>query len=141
GRGGEQLDEVDGAGHELAAVDGVDRRGPVRVGAGEGEGPEGGGEVDHGADVDGRLREPLGDLGLGGVLRDAVAVAAVRLPSVHPVVPGHDDVVEIEIYRDAGILWVSHAPSLPGRGEDARTAGCGAGVQGGKVDRSAPRAG
>src|SRR5699024_11788533 len=62
GRGGEQLHEVHGAGDELAAVDRVDRGGPVGVGAGEHEGAEGGGVVDDGAHVHGGLREALGDL-------------------------------------------------------------------------------
>ena len=59
GRGRKQLHQVDGAPDQLAAIAGVDLRRPVGVRAGEHQRPERRGEVDDGADVDGRPLEPL----------------------------------------------------------------------------------
>ena len=59
-------------------------------------------DLDHGAG------EPLGDLGIGRVLGDPLTVFAVGVASVHAVVPGDDDVVEVEIDGDTGVVGFSH---------------------------------
>ena len=118
GRGGEQLHEVDRARDELRPVDRVDRRRPVGVRAGEHERAEGCRVVDDRADVDRRGGQALGDLGLARVLGDPLAVARVGVAAVHAVVPGHDDVVEVEVDRDALVLEIGHVS--PPRGSARR---------------------
>ncbi len=124
-RGGEELHEIDRAGDELAAVDRVHGRRPVGVGARQDESAQRRGVIDDRADVDRRRREAFGDLGIFGCLDDPLTVAPVRVPAVHPVVPGDDDVVEVEVDGDAGILGVGHPPSVTGR----PGAACGRGAQ------------
>ena len=122
-RGGEELHEVDRARDELRAVDRVDRRRPVGVGAREHERAEGCRVVDDRADVDRRGGQTLGDLGLVGVLDDPLAVARVGVAAVHAVVPGHDDVVEVEVDGDAAVLR-GRACQLPPRGSARRSSDC-----------------
>ena len=114
GGGGEELNEIDGLRDQLTAVHGVDGGGPVRVGPRKHERAEGGRVVDDRADVDRRARQAVGDLGVVGRLDDALAVTPIGVAAVNAVVPGDDDVVEVEVDGHAGVLRVGHASSVTG---------------------------
>ncbi|CAG6849258.1 hypothetical protein PICSAR110_00001 [Mycobacterium avium subsp. paratuberculosis] len=104
GGGREQLHQVDRAGHQLAAIPGVDLGRPVGIGAGEHQRAERRREIQDRADVDRRLLEPLGEL-----LEPLGLVPLERVPAVNLVVAGDHDVVEVEVDGHAGGNRFGHA--------------------------------
>ena len=101
GRRGEQLHQVDRAGHQLAAVLGVDVGRPVGIRARQHHRAERGREVQHRADVHPGPRQlcRLETFGL---------VTLKRVAAVDLVVPRDHDVVEVEIHRNAGRTGIGH---------------------------------
>ena len=117
--GVEELHQIDSPIHQLLLVARVCGRGPVGVRAADGDGPEGRREVEHGADVDGRL--------LQAVARRARGTARLfldeRATAVHRVVLRDHDVVEVDVDGDTGFGRVGHGHTLPGASVVPREAG------------------
>jgi len=103
-----ELGQVDGAFHELPLVARVDADRPVGVGAREHDRAEARREVENRADVDLGVLQARGDL-VGRARearRQAVDVVfAPRIATVNLVVARDDDVVEVDVDRDAAFAW------------------------------------